>query len=203
FVFALLLLPIWRRLGIMPVLIIASVFATAIGLRFAHSWYIILFTLGMIGAVIEFSQNKSLVKLKENFPWDFVTGLLGGIWISLVIAQAFALIKVNVIFDDLLLGVIATSLIISCTRFLSEGTKTRFQKVLNFLEWRWLVKLGTFSYSLYLIHTIVMALLQLAIKDVIRTPLVNFALLSLVGLPLCILGAYIFHILFEKRFMSK
>lgn len=203
FVFALLLLPIWRRLGIMPVLIIASVFATAIGFRFAHSWYIILFTLGMIGAVIGFSQNKSLVKLKENFPWDFVTGLLGGIWISLVIAQAFALIKVNVIFDDLLLGVIATSLIISCTRFLSEGTKTRFQKVLNFLEWRWLVKLGTFSYSLYLIHTIVMALLQLAIKDVIRAPLVNFALLSLVGLPLCILGAYIFHILFEKRFMSK
>lgn len=157
----------------------------------------------MIGAVIGFSQKKSLVKLKENFPWDLVTSLLGGIWISLVIAQAFNLLKVNIIFDDLLLGVVATSLIISCTRFLSEGIKTNFQGILHFLEGRWLVKLGTFSYSLYLIHTIVMALLQLALKDVSRTPLVNFALLSGLGLPLCVLSAYIFHIIFEKRFMSK
>ncbi len=64
FVFAFLLLPIWRRLGIIPVLVIASIFAAAIGLRLAHWWYIILFTLGMIGAVIGFSQKKSLIKLK-------------------------------------------------------------------------------------------------------------------------------------------
>jgi peptidoglycan/LPS O-acetylase OafA/YrhL len=203
FVFAFLLLPIWRRLGIIPVLVIASIFAAVIGLRLAHWWYIILFTLGMIGAVIGFSQKQLLVKFKKNFPWDFTTSLLGGIWISLVIAQAFNLIKVQIIFDDLLLGVVATSLIISCTGFLSEGTKTSFQGVLHFLEWRWLVKLGTFSYSLYLIHTIVMAMLQLALKDVSRAPLVNFLLLTTLGLPLCILSAYIFHIIFEKRFMSK
>jgi peptidoglycan/LPS O-acetylase OafA/YrhL len=203
FVFAFLLLPVWRRFGIIPVLAIASIFAATIGLRIAHWWYIILFTLGMIGAVIGFSQKQSLVKLKERFPWDLVTSLLGGIWISLVIANALNLIEVNIIFDDILLGVVATGLIISCTRFLSEGTKTHFQGILQILEWRGLVKLGAFSYSLYLVHTIVMAMLQLAIKDTIRTPLVNFLLLSVLGLPLCILSAYIFHVIFEKRFMSK
>jgi peptidoglycan/LPS O-acetylase OafA/YrhL len=58
--------------------------------------------------------------------------------------------------------------------FFSEGTKTHFQRILQILEGRWLVKLGAFSYSLYLIHTITMALLQLALKDAIRTPLLNF-----------------------------
>ena len=203
FVFAFLLLPVWRRFGLIPVLVVASIFASAIGLRIAHWWYIILFTLGMIGAVIGFSKKQSLVNLKKKFPWDLVTSLLGGIWISLVIANAFNLIKVNIVFDDILLGVVATGLIISCTRFLSEGTETNFQGILRILEGRWLVELGAFSYSLYLIHTIAMALLQLTLKDVIRTPLVNFLLLSLLGLPLCLLSAYIFHIIFEKRFMSK
>jgi peptidoglycan/LPS O-acetylase OafA/YrhL len=203
FVFAFLLLPIWRRFGIISVLVIASIFAAIIGIRIAHWWYIILFTLGMIGAVIGFSKKPSLVNLKERFPWDLVTSLLGGIWISLVIANAFNLVEVNIIFDDLLLGVVATGLIISCTRFLSEGTKTHFQGILQILEGRWLIKLGGFSYSLYLIHTITMAVLQLALKDVTRTPLVNFLLLSVLGLPLCLLSAYIFHIIFEKRFMSK
>ncbi|MEK0193032.1 acyltransferase [Microcoleus anatoxicus] len=203
FVFAFLLLPVWRRFGIIPVLVFASIFGAAIGFRIAHWWYIILFTLGMIGATIGFSKKPSLVNLKERFPWDLVTSLLGGIWISLVIANAFALVQVNIIFDDILLGVVATGLIIACTRFLSEGIKTNFQGVLRILEGRWLVKLGSFSYSLYLVHTIAMALLQFALKDVIRTPLFNFILLSVLGLPLCLLSAYIFHIIFEKPFMSN
>jgi Acyltransferase family. len=105
-----------------------------------------------------------------------VTILLGGIWISLVIANAFDLVQVNIIFDDILLGIVATGLIIACTRFLSEGIKTNFQGVLQILEGRWLVKLGSFSYSLYLVHTIAIALLQFTLKDAIRTPLFNFIL---------------------------
>lgn len=132
-----------------------------------------------------------------------MTSLLGGIWISLVIANAFDLIQVNIIFDDILLGLVATGLIICCTRFLSDGINTNFQGILKILEGRWLVKLGSFSYSLYLVHTIAMALLQFALKDVIRTPLVNLILLSVLGLPLCLLSAYIFHIIFEKPFMSN
>jgi peptidoglycan/LPS O-acetylase OafA/YrhL len=203
FLFGLVLIPVWRRFGVITVVVVACILSKMLSIKLVFWWYIILFTIGMVGAVIGFSSKPSLLKWKERIPWDVLSSIFCGIWIAIITAQSFGKLEMAEYKPDLLLGVAVTCMIISCTRFLVEGKKTLFSSLLQLLQSRWLVALGTFSYSLYLIHSLTMALLEICLKNVIVPPFVQFLILTALGLPLCILTAYGFHLIFEKRFMSK
>jgi peptidoglycan/LPS O-acetylase OafA/YrhL len=66
-----------------------------------------------------------------------------------------------------------------------------------------LVRIGGFSYSLYLIHA---PLLQIAWKYVVHPmgfgETTTFLLLVLVGMPLAVGGAYLFFLAFERPFTT-
>jgi peptidoglycan/LPS O-acetylase OafA/YrhL len=203
FLFALVLIPVWRRFGVISVVVVASILSTVLSIKLLYWWYIILFTIGMVGAVIGFSSKPSLLTWKKSIPWDVLGTVFGGIWITIIIAQSFRRVEIVQFQRDVLLGLAITCMIISCTRFLAEGKNTLFRGILQLLQSRWLVVLGTFSYSLYLAHSIIMALLEISLKNVIVPPFVEFLILTALCLPLCILTAYGFHLIFEKRFMSK
>jgi peptidoglycan/LPS O-acetylase OafA/YrhL len=204
FLFGLVLIPVWRRFGVIPVVIVASIIARLLGIKLVCWWYIILFTIGMVGAIIGFYSKPSLITTwKDRIPWDLIVGLFGGIWLAIISGKSLGHIQVPEYQHDLLLGVAVTCLIISWTRFLTEGKNTLFSGILQLLQSRWLVALGTFSYSLYLIHSLTMAIIEIYLKKVIVQPVVEFLILIALGLPLCILTAYGFHLIFEKRFMSK
>ncbi len=64
-----------------------------------------------------------------------------------------------------------------------------------------LVKVGLFSYSLYLVHAPVVHLSWLALLRLRLSPDATCAILALAGLPLIILVSYGFHRLFERPFM--
>jgi peptidoglycan/LPS O-acetylase OafA/YrhL len=75
----------------------------------------------------------------------------------------------------------------------------------RFLEGRALVWIGGFSYSLYLTHVPILAILNHQMEDagmVAATPLTAFALLALGGGALCVLFAWGFARVFERRYKS-
>ncbi len=205
FIFAALLLPVWRRFGIIFTLLFACVSSTILGIHLTSWWYIILFTLGMTGAVIGFSRKSSLLKWKEKISWDLFANTFGVAWTLMTVCFCFKFLPfnpVNEIIKDLLLGVTVTCLIISCTRFLIEGNNTCFRGILHLLSSHWATTLGTFSYSLYLVHAVVIALVEFCLNDFNLSPTVRFLTLTVLVMPLSVLGAYGFHLIFEKPFMS-
>jgi len=72
--------------------------------------------------------------------------------------------------------------------------------VRQMLEWRPFVKLGEMSYSLYLVHQI---LLINIINVLAHRPVETIFLTTLACVPLIIIFCYIFHLIFEKPFLNK
>jgi peptidoglycan/LPS O-acetylase OafA/YrhL len=64
-----------------------------------------------------------------------------------------------------------------------------------------LVKIGYFSYSLYLVHAPLIHLFWMVLRPLPLSDDVRFAILALVAMPLVVLASYGFHRLFERPFM--
>lgn len=109
----------------------------------------------------------------------------------------------DAIIKDLLIGTSTLCLIMNCTRSLTEKSDTPSALFLRLLESKPIFTLGIFSYSLYLIHAPTLALCQLGLNSLSLSLMAKGLLLFSIG-PLLIVGvAYIFHLLFERRFMSE
>ncbi|MGA7936484.1 MAG: acyltransferase [Kovacikia sp.] len=199
FLFPLLLLPLWRRFGTVVVSVIACLFPFIAqvfthGKGFSFLFYITLFTLGMAAATIGFSKQRSLQLYKEKIPWNLLAILFVTIWLALLSSHS---VDVNTV--DQLFGLAVVCMMIACSSSLIQG-KSNF--CLRLFESPWAVALGAFSYSLYLTHAMVLALAELCLSRVSMAPLVKLFVLIAIVLPLSVLFAYFFHLMFEKRFMS-
>jgi peptidoglycan/LPS O-acetylase OafA/YrhL len=69
------------------------------------------------------------------------------------------------------------------------------------LSARYLVGLGFFSYSLYLVHAPVLHIMDVALDNLHVRPDVQFVLLVVVGLPVILAASYGVHLAFERPFM--
>ncbi len=205
FLFPLLLLPVWKKYGLSALVIGAFI----IGLMpyfilkkgdGVCPWFIGLFALGMAAANKNFS---STYKLKQNFvDWNKIGLLLILIfWCGTEFAGNWLLKHYYVM--DTFVGVITAILIMNCTSHLTQLETVRRPVVLNLLENKWVVQLGVFSYSLYLIHAPILALLHAFIREFQLNFAAGLSVMIGLGAPMCIVLAYIFHILFERRFMTK
>jgi len=208
FLFPFLLLPVWRRFGVIYTLAVGGLSALGVYkiLHYnQHYWYVFLFTLGMVGAVIGFSKKPSILLCKERIPWDLLSILFFICWTTIPILPEINIIKpwLNPAVTDILLGAAMTCLLISCTRFITEGKKTRFRSILDLFESRWVVGLGIFSYSLYLVHAPILAIVHLYLGELYMSPIPKLLTIITLALPMCLLGAYTFHLIFEKRFMNS
>jgi peptidoglycan/LPS O-acetylase OafA/YrhL len=65
-----------------------------------------------------------------------------------------------------------------------------------------LVRVGEFSYSLYLVHAPLLHLCWLSLRPLQLGPDLEFAMLAIVGTPLIVLACYGFHLVFERRYMG-
>ena len=75
----------------------------------------------------------------------------------------------------------------------------RISPALSLLQSRFVVGLGVFSYSLYLIHMPVLGVIQLGISFLHLTPLKTLVALLAIAVPICLICAYGFYQLFERR----
>lgn len=207
FLFPFLMLPVWRRFGIAALLAGVFVFWMAIHLLF-HARFDgaglhlgSLFSFGMAGAIVGFSQKPSVISWRERVPWGLCT-LVSFVALAGILSWRPVLIEKHTSHIDLLAGLCATSLIIYCTRHLLR-VKASPPVALIVMESGFAVGIGRFSYSLYLIHAPVLALCYAALRGLHLDPVVTLGLVILFGVPLALLFYYIFYLACERPFLEK
>lgn len=194
FLFPFLLLPVWRRFGSIIMLTVASLTAFFLHGRVHSEWFIVLFAMGMIGANVNFSNKQSLKVYRENIPWNGIANFLLIVWIALTL-----ICPLKQFIEDLLLGLAFVCLMISCSHCLIQGRKNVF---LRFFSSKWMTTVGTFSYSLYLTHSLTIAIVEVCLSSFNIGPDMKLLILISTALPASLLFAYKFYLAFEKPFMS-
>jgi peptidoglycan/LPS O-acetylase OafA/YrhL len=206
-IFALLLIPIWRRFGI--VFTVTTAFLLGLILNYSmgeltqttYPWFLGLFAIGMAAAEINFSQNPSLIKIKNGLPWF----PLGSIFVVLAFLTewlrfgAIPGLELWIVHSFLALG--TASFIIYCTNFVVQGKP--LPRVFSILESRWVLAVGVISYSLYLTHAPIVFLVYQVLLSLNLSPTAIAAKWILIALPLSLLVANLFHRIFERPFMSN
>lgn len=202
FFFPLLLLPIWRSFGLLSVVITAFVVGIVpfyILNEFsmsASSWFIGLFALGMAAADIGFSQKPKLIAMRNSLRWD----ILAIFFIVVAFFAEWKQIGLDIWIGQSFCGLAATCLFIYCTKLLVEGRQLPY--CLRLFEHPWVVALGGFSYSLYLIHGPVLVLLRYFLFNLSMSSSIFAAASYLLGAAMSLLIAYGFHLIFERPFIS-
>lgn len=209
--FPLLLLPLCRRFGPAAVVVVPLCLATAVHFWFGGRldylcpWYVGLFGMGMVGALFNFSPAPWAKRWREALPWGLLSAVSWGAVAVLALITRREWMDTHAWLTDPALGVAVMFLIVFCTRASAERSLGRRPAVLRLLETPWLVTVGVFSYSYYLIHDPLLALVNMALRHsslmTALTPLAVWLVTLGVGLPFCLACAYGFHVVFERPFL--
>lgn len=219
FLFPLLLLPIWRRfgnvsvvlfglaLGVAPLLILPSDY----NFDWARPQYLGLFAMGMVGSSLGFSGKQRDNHWRDTLPW--------GVFAAIGFLAFFCLAFYVVVLEhrgigrfgipisqpwvvDVIVGLTTTSLIIFCANHTRRAPAQMKPIVLRLLECPWAAGLGAFSYSIYLVHLPILRILNIVLSSFLISPAIIKAVLLFFGVPLILGLSYLFHLAFERRFMS-
>jgi len=206
FFFALLLLPVWRRfgntvtvalgftLGLLPLLLLPQAF----NLSWTSPWYLGLFALGMAAATVLSRPDAKSQILRNTRFLNASVGVLAAGLVGLATMQPSWFTGMYWL-GDTYIGILAALLILACATPTAPGwLQTSGVRV---LESRSLMTLGAFSYSLYLVHFPILIKLQDIVHKHGASHLAQFFALLLLGVPLCLGLAYVFHLAFERPFM--
>ena len=199
FVFPLLVLG-WRQLGgwlTTGLAIVVSLVLYQWCVTFLHAslsaHYLGLFAMGMLGASISFAPEDAPER-KVRWGW-IVSG-------SLVVVGLLSKIKTAPndlspeYLRDYLVGLLSMSLLV----FVSLNTHHPLYKALSYKP---LVFIGTFAYSLYLIHAPLLQLFWQAVPSLHPQPWLLFGVLVLVGMPIIVAASYLFFLVCERPFLQK
>lgn len=203
FIFPLLLLPIWRRFGLLAVVISAFLIGLVPVYIFnglfesASPWFLGIFALGMAAAEIGFSQKPRLATIKNSLPW----GVLSIIFTVIAFATEWRKFGLHIWIGQSFLGLAGACLFICCTKFAINRENPPL--VLKVFEHPWAVAIGTFSYSLYLTHSLVLVLVRYWLFH-LKLSTNTFAAASyIIGTAASIVFAYVFYLLFERPLIPK
>ena len=159
--------------------------------------YLGLFAMGLLGADVAFGRTSLMSHLrKPNFAWMLlVLSTLIMIVVSKVKLWHGGVIAIS--YADFFVGLWATSLMIA-----AANTKTGWLN--KALSWRPLVAIGTFAYSIYLIHgPLIQVIWQYILFPLRSNPLLMFLGLCIVGTPLIVGCSYLFFLLCERPFLNR
>jgi peptidoglycan/LPS O-acetylase OafA/YrhL len=199
-----LLVALWRRYG--PWLTVSIVMVSSYLFLFATRdtriirampHFLGMFTLGMLAAYVAQASREPYVTARKRFPWAWTGGLallttclLTGLWGVPVARTRFEYL-------DFPVAVMAASALVLSSR--SENSLLR-----RMFSWGPLAFVGTFSYSLYLIHA---PALQLIWKYILVPRGLDehgmFLFFSTVGLVVVVGVAYLFFLIVEAPFLRK
>jgi peptidoglycan/LPS O-acetylase OafA/YrhL len=210
FLFPLLLLPVWRKFGIVAA--VATGFGVGMlphlllpsrhNFDWACPWFVGLFALGMFGAVIGFSDSIRLTSVRRVVRWEMLSVFFAACAVAFVRYWPTLYYRQYGFIGDTLAGLAAISLIIFCANHARRFADSRVPVILRFLESRPAMFLGSFSYSLYLTHRIAMLKVFPILQVAHLKPLLEHCILATFGMAWILLFAYLFHLAFERPFMS-
>ena len=213
-----LLLWLWRRRGPGQAVLAVSVLALGLVmlLQYLHGYYpqlnnsttgivphyILLFALGMLGADIMLGQRTPLAGWQLRH-W---AGVLAGLTLLLLAATILKRLELAELpwqLADVLVGMWAVSLLLLCHR-LQDSPHRWAQQLTAAINWRPLVLVGTFGYSLYLVHAPLLQLLwQYVLVPLHLSPFATFEWLATGGTAVILVVSYLFFLACEKPFMTK
>jgi peptidoglycan/LPS O-acetylase OafA/YrhL len=213
-IFPFLLLPLWRRFpSVVLVLVgaivplVASLVLPYVNFIEVRPWFLVLFGFGAWAASISFSKRPQDMHWRDRLPWVPLAGVFIVLWAGvkyLLPRLMGANVPDGYLTDpvsDPFLAAAVGCMLVHWTKVWQRGIP-KFS-VLAMLNSRLLVKIGFFSYSIYLMHAPFLAV----ITEVLRGLGINndlfFILILVPGVPLVVLLAYIFHIIFERPFMPQ
>jgi peptidoglycan/LPS O-acetylase OafA/YrhL len=193
----------WRRYGAAFTVGAALVVGYALRFEFAATrvsraapQYLGLFVLGMLAAYLTQSQDPTYVRVRRAVPWLGVAG--GCIALICVLSKVWGwdLATERFHFLDLPSGIAAMALLVA-TSSASESVLTRA------LSFKPLVFIGTFSYSVYLVHAPLLQILwQYVFHPAGLGPVAMFAAFMVPGALLILAAAYGFFRVFEEPFLN-
>jgi peptidoglycan/LPS O-acetylase OafA/YrhL len=199
FIMPLILLPLCRWLNPWVMLIVALGLGPAITYLFPNAgsgnyWMIGLFALGMMAALLTVRPTRLPV---QWFGWTSI--------VLFVIAAAWVLIRApksypEQIASDTLAGAAIALGLVALGRASREGRMTAGHRI---LEWGPLVKIGLWSYSIYLIHSPILALANILLLPLELPTLLNWLVLVFVALPIALGIARLFFLLVERHFITS
>jgi peptidoglycan/LPS O-acetylase OafA/YrhL len=206
FLFALLLLPVWRRFGWVGA--IAAAIVLGYGphylphrkLDVACPWFLALFGMGMAAASANFGPMARPAGEKHPVPWSGIAAAAAGIVIFLS-AWKPEWTELHFYGVDLVAGIGSACMLIACTRCLQRD-ETRLPFGLRIVNAPATVGLGIFSYTIYLIHRPILLAIEALYTRANMSPITEFWTLLFAGVPMVLVISYVFHLLFERRFMN-
>ncbi len=208
FAFALVLLPLWRRVGSA----LTTLFAWLVGMApffllppdanyfWASPWFLGSFMFGVWGAVIGFSPSHAGSWLRTRVPWAALSWLCFGVIVLLVWSGRSESWSLPVV--DVVVSAFAFFLINACADRSVNWPAGKSSLVLRVLGSKPLVYLGGFSYSLYLVQHPVLRLAEKVVARFTTTYDANIQVHLLVVVPITVGVAWLFAELFERPFTS-
>ena len=158
--------------------------------------YLALFAFGCLACGIAYGRNPPLARLRQSLPWPVVT--LGSLLVVILISEVNVLHHrpLPIQATDFFVGVWASCLLVLAA--LGEGNPLR-----RVLEWKPLVMLGTFAYSLFLFHVTFLLLFWKYVQPHLHAgPMAQFLLTCGVGIPILIGVSYLFFLACERPFLN-
>jgi len=203
FLFPLLVILFYRRwnphvttLVTMAVAYAVAMMSASTHLGRANPQYVGMFVLGMYSATVAFSPQNTFAKLREIFPWRAVGLLLAAGAIASMIAMGLRNTVLALSWFDLPVG-----LCTACVLIVATTRPTGLAR--SILSWSPLVWVGTFSYSLYLIHApLIQVVWQYALRPLNLSPAATFAWLATAGGTFIVLASYMFYLACERPFLN-
>jgi peptidoglycan/LPS O-acetylase OafA/YrhL len=163
----------------------------------ANPHFLGMFALGMVGAYLVRSPRLEYVRARQSQFWVWAFGLGLAITAGLSLAWPIDVSTERFYVLDLPIGIATLSALVLSHR--SAGSPLG-----RVFSWKPLVVIGTFSYSLYLVHA---PLLQIMWQYVLHPAGLGdeamFVVLLTAGLAAVLAGAYLFFRVFEQPFMRS
>lgn len=158
--------------------------------------YFALFAMGMLACELGLGQQQKLCELRDRAPWLLLWGIASVIYLGLLFTWRANVSPSHLFLQDTVDGVVSAILLVA----LSKPGPSRLR---NLLSWRPLVFVGTFAYSIYLIHMpIAQIIWQYGFHPLHKGFLPTYFLMIVVGLPLILGASYLFFLAFERPFLN-
>jgi peptidoglycan/LPS O-acetylase OafA/YrhL len=205
--FPLLLLPVWRRFGNRALMSMVLVLGVSVhyllpSINQARLWYMINFALGMVGATLVFSKDDRLRSFKLKTPWMLLAWIFIGLAIVAAVNRDVA--RRHIWLPDAIVGFAATSIIVQLARRQMEYPNLSKGALRTILESRFAKFLGRVSFSLFLVHPMVLAGLNHLVRTRLHpSPAMHLALMLSLGLPLSVLVGWLFFLAVEQWFLPS
>jgi peptidoglycan/LPS O-acetylase OafA/YrhL len=211
FIFALVLLPLARKVG-MPITVILAwvlsslpifVLPDSVNLYWASPWFVGSFALGAYGAHLCFSGASAPATRLSSGGGQSITTWVVATWAMFAIVVGIAVLQPAWPYPliDLPISLFAFCWINACVA-LSQDEKGKRNPMLRVLESRTMVTLGAFSYSVYLVQHPLLRLSEKAFNRMGLSHDANLLAHLFIVTPIVLAAAWVFSELFERPFTS-